>query len=158
MAGSPYATTDDVASRWPSYDASMSTVATALLGDASLLMRAAVTGLDDRIAADSSGTLGALATMVCANMTIRALRNPDGVTQQSTTTGSYTDMQSYSSATASGVLAMTPDELALLSPVPSDVASLGVGTARLGAGLGYGRDGIWRHRDEIGRRRRVVRW
>lgn len=107
------ATTADVAARWRPLTAEETTVATALLTDASAVLRARVATLDERVA---SGDLpAALVVAVCSQMVLRVLRNRDGlVTEQ-------IDDYGYRRAdgAADGRLYVTRDELDLLTEAAS---------------------------------------
>lgn len=109
------ATVDDLAARWRPLDAATTTVAQALLGDASALLRARVPGLDARLA-DATLDRALVVPVVCA-MVRRVLANPDGVVAE--TVGGY----SYRRSDAlDGRLEPTADELALLAA--SDTAAV----------------------------------
>jgi hypothetical protein len=141
--GEPFATSEDVNALYP-LDAQGAALATALLTYASALMRQAQPDLDARISAGLDPTL---AQFVAVSMVIRVLRNIDAMRQQ--TVGPYT--AAYDPVEASGKLALTPDDLARIAPAPTGV---GAATARLDAGLGYGREGIIGDRRAYGPHRR----
>ena len=130
--GAPFASPDDVDALRP-LDPDERGRAGVLLGYASALIRKSAPDIDTRIAA---GALDPdLARMVAVDMVIRVLRNPDGVRQETVGPSSI----SYDTTAAPGQLVLTPDDLAMLMPPPTGI---GIGTARLGAGLGGGPGGI----------------
>ena len=124
MAANP-ATFADVESRWRPLSTAEQTVATALLGDAWLLLKLADSTIETRLDADPATLDDELVKMVLANMVLRVLRNPDGVRQESIQDYSVT----HDAATASGMLTVTDAELDLLSGDP-DAASSGAFTIR----------------------------
>lgn len=129
-----FATPSDVAARWRPLSAAEVTVATALLGDASAMMRARVATLDDRI---GDGDLDAtLATAVCVQMVLRVLRNPDGLVSE--------QIDDYgvrrTDTAADGSLRITREELDLLT----ESASSGVAfTVYPGWQPGWGASEDW---------------
>jgi len=128
----PFATADDVEDLRP-LDADERDRAAVLLRYASAQIRRQLPDIDARIAA---GQLDAdLARYVTVQMVVRVLRNPDGVLQETVGPSSI----SYDRTQSTGQLALAPDELAMLTPAPTGI---GIGTARLGAGLGGGPGGI----------------
>lgn len=127
-----FATPDDVDQLLPLDDAGRD-AATQLLLVASALIRKSFPDIDARI---GRGELdGELAKFVAAQMVLRVLRNPSGVRQETIGPSSI----SYDPSQASGQLALTPADLDMLAP---PLSTLGIGTARLGAGLGSGPNGI----------------
>ncbi|MCU1488287.1 MAG: hypothetical protein JWN67_5033 [Actinomycetia bacterium] len=103
-----FATTADVAGIWRPLTTEEQVVATNLLAYASVIIRARVPGIDDRIAA---GTLdGALARMTAAEMVKRRLENPDGYRSEQIDDYSFTRDQEHSA----GGLYLTDDEMGLL--------------------------------------------
>lgn len=98
-----------------------------LLAMASAVVRSKVPTVDDRIAADTLDEQ--IVRGVVAQMVIRALQNPGGLRTKSVGSVSV----AFDSAT-SGIVLMD-DEANLLAPPRKPK----VGTARLAAGLGYGR-------------------
>lgn len=128
----PFATPDDVDRLLP-LDEGARDAADYLLGVASAKIRKAFPDIDARI---GRGELDALlAQDVAVGMVLRVLRNPGGVRQETIGPSSI----SYDPAQASGQLALTPGDLDQLAP---SLTGIGIGTARLGAGLGSGPDGI----------------
>jgi hypothetical protein len=91
----PFADPSDVAARWRPLSDEESATASALLDDASALIRAEYPDIDSRIAA---GVLSAASVLaVTAGMVKRAMIAPaDGVSQQSETVGPYSHSQSFS--------------------------------------------------------------
>lgn len=128
----PFATPDDVDRFLPLDDAGRD-AATQLLAVASALIRRSYPDVDTRI---GNGQLDAsLAQFVAVQMVLRVLRNPSGVRQETIGPSSI----SYDPSQASGQLALTPADLGMLAPAPTGI---GIGTARLSAGLGSGPNGI----------------
>lgn len=137
--GAPFATADDVNALRPLDDEDRALASTLLVYGAAL-MRRNQPDLDARIA---SGALDPdLAKLVAVQMVIRVLRNLDGVRQETVGPSSIT----YDPSQAVGQLILTPDDLATLAPVPTGI---GIGTARLGAGLGGGPGGIASDRQAV---------
>ena len=130
--GAPFATADDVDALRP-LDSEDRALAGTLLVYGAALIRRKQPDIDARIA---SGELDPdLAKLVAVQMVIRVLRNLDGVRQETVGPSSIT----YDPSQAIGQLIVTPDDLATLAPAPTGI---GIGTARLGAGLGGGPGGI----------------
>lgn len=128
----PFATPDDVDQLLP-LDQPGRDAAAQLLVVASALIRKSFPDIDTRI---SNGQLdGELAKFVAVQMVLRVLRNPAGVRQETIGPSSV----SYDPGQASGQLALTPADQAMLAP---QLTGIGIGTARLGAGLGSGPNGI----------------
>lgn len=128
----PFATPDDVDQYLPLDDGGRDSAAQ-LLVVASALIRRSFPDIDTRI---GNGQLDAeLAKFVAVQMVLRVLRNPAGVRQETIGPSSI----SYDTSQASGQLTLTPDDLGMLAPAPTGI---GIGTARLGAGLGSGPNGI----------------
>lgn len=145
--GAPFATFQDVAAlrELDTWDSALVPV---LLVYGAAMIRSRKPDIDTRIA---NGTLDPdLAKFVAVSMILRVLRNLDGIRQQ--TIGPYS--ATYDPVEASGRLQLTQDDLNWLAP---PAAGAGAGTVRLGAGLGYGRDGLRRDRDSYEGRRRVWR-
>lgn len=90
----PFAVPGDVADRWrPLTDQEQST-ASALIDDASALIRARFPGIDAQV--DSGAIDIAIVRMVVANMVKRALIAPDdGVVNESETTGPYSQSRTF---------------------------------------------------------------
>lgn len=93
---------DDVIEKW--------------LEDAELLITAEYPDIPDRIAQDPTGSLEAKARFVAVQLTIQALRNPDGIRQRAQTAGSFTDSVTYGSETINAAMTLTPAHRALLAP------------------------------------------
>ena len=102
------ATVADVEARWRSLSASEETVATALLDDASAIVRSRVSDVDDRIA--DSDVYEALVVGIVAGMVLRVIRNPEGKRSETIDDYSYT----RDDATKSGLLYLSDEEAALL--------------------------------------------
>lgn len=134
--GAPFATVDDV-DALRTLDSDERERAGVLLTFASAKIRKNVPGIDARITAAAPGDedLAQLAQYVAVQMVIRVLRNPDGVRQETVGPSSI----SYDTSSPLGQLVITGDELATLEPNPTGI---GIGTARIGAGLGGGPGGI----------------
>lgn len=90
----PFADAGDVEARWRPLTSAETTVAETLVVDASALIRARFPGIDSQV---TSGAVDpAVLTMVVAGMVKRALVAPeDGVTQQSETTGPFSQSQTF---------------------------------------------------------------
>jgi hypothetical protein len=90
----PFATPGDVAARWRPLTAAELVIATALLGDASALLRSRFPGIDAQVA---NGNLdAAIPLLVVAGMVKRALIAPDeGVTSESESAGPYNHSQTF---------------------------------------------------------------
>jgi len=144
--GVPFATADDVDVLRP-LDTDERDRATVLLRYASAEIRRNQPDIDARIAL---GTLDPdLANLAAVQMVLRVLRNVDGVRQETVGPSAI----SYDPAQATGKLAFTADELALLQPAPTGTG-VGAATARVGAGLGSGPGGIVNDRAAYKPRRR----
>jgi len=104
------ATVADVVDRWRPLSDIEEIRALALLGDAWELLKLKVTDLQLRINATTLST--GLVVMVQTAMVIRVLRNPEGKRQEAIEDYSYT----MHDDSASGLLTITADELALLAP------------------------------------------
>jgi len=131
--GAPFATADDVDALRPFRDEDERAVADVLLVYGAPLIRKKQPDIDARIA---NGTLDPLlAQLVAVQMVIRVLRNLDGVRQETVGPSSIT----YDLTEAIGRLTVTDEDLATIAPAPTGI---GIGTARLGAGLGGGPGGI----------------
>lgn len=114
-----YATTADVAARWRPLSAAESTVAAALLADASAILRARAPSIDDRL---TEATLDpALPRSVAVQMVLRVLRNPDGLVSEQ-----IDDYGIRRADSAAGSLTVTDDELALLTEAPGSGAAFTV--------------------------------
>lgn len=105
---------------------------TALLAEASALMRAAAVDLDDRLAA---GTLERIVVAgVCVRVVHRYLANPTGASQL--TSGPFSS--SWSAESARGLWLTTDDVAALVPAAPVGTVS-GVGTIRVALPVRPGR-------------------
>lgn len=121
----PFAVAADVAAVWRPLTAEEQAVATALLEQASALLRAQVANIDALVAA--SPLKAALAKAAVVNAVKRVMNNPDGLLQEQI--DDY--MWRRDSAVSSGALYLDPTDLAgFLS------ASRKWGSIRLRAGLG----------------------
>ncbi len=125
------ATSDDVEALYRTLTVDEENQVEALLRMASAMLRGAVPSVDARIAA---GSLDAQTVAdVVAAMVTRALRNPQGVKQETIGPVSY----STDPRVAAGYLYVDAAELALLAPVSTGAGARGgVGSIRLHAGLG----------------------
>ena len=104
------ATAADVAARWRTLSAEETTVATTLLDDAWLMLLGRLPSLEDNITA---GTVTeANVVRVLATMVLRVLKNPDGKSEEAVDDYRYRRDSSLSA----GLLYVTPDELADLTP------------------------------------------
>jgi hypothetical protein len=122
----PLAGTADIEGLWRPLNQAERDRSWNLLRLASSIVRSRVPTIDDRIAA---GTLDVeLVRGVVVQMVVRALQNPGGARSKSVGAVSVTFDQPTSG------LVLTEDEQAMLSPNRKPR----IGTARLGAGLGFG--------------------
>lgn len=110
MATNP-AEVADIEVRWRPLTDAEATVATALLGDAWLILTKADPTIESRLDASPATLDEGLVTIVLVEMVKRVLRNPDGITQESIQDYSYTRDRNISS----GLLTVTDDDLALLA-------------------------------------------
>lgn len=104
----------------------------ALLGDASALMRKHAPGLDARVTAGAVER--ALVVGTCVRVVERYLANPSLAAQ--VTVGPFS--RAWAAANARGLF-LTADELADLGPTLSAGRAAGVGTIRLGLAVGPAR-------------------
>ncbi len=90
----PFATDADVAARWRPLTPNEATVASALLRDASALIRARFPGIDSQVA---NGAIDSdILVAVVSGIVKRALIAPnDGVSQESETAGPFAHSQSF---------------------------------------------------------------
>lgn len=130
----PFATATDVADRWRPLTSAEATVAAALVGDASALIRARFPGIDAQVA---SGGVGAdVLRMVVAGMVKRALIAPaDGVSQESESTGPYSHSQSFANPLRNVFL--TAAELVLIQGYKPRGGTYGYGNTTEQTGSGY---------------------
>jgi hypothetical protein len=111
---SDFAIVDDVAIRWRPLSSTEAATVSALICDASSMIRNRWSDIDDRIAA---GTLPEQeATRVVANMVRRAMLNRDGegVASRSETVGGVTESATYVNPT--GSLYLSADDVRVLGP------------------------------------------
>lgn len=106
-----YAYVGDVEATWRQLSAEETGVAAVLLERVSALIRASVTDVDTRIAADPD--LALIARGVAVDAVLRVLRNPDGKIQEAIDDYSYR----RADPVADGALYLTDRELAQLAPV-----------------------------------------
>ena len=111
-----FASTADVAARWRPLSAAETTVATALITDASAVLRARVPTIDARVTAGDLPV--ALPRSVCVQMVLRVLRNPDGLVSEQ-----IDDYGIRRADSATGTLYVTDDELSLLTEAPGSGAA-----------------------------------
>ena len=104
------ATTADIEARWRPLSAQETTNAEALLDDAWALLIARRPTLDADIAAETVSEANVIRVVVA--MVLRVLRNPDGKLEEKIDDYSYR----RDSATSTGGLYVTSDELADLTP------------------------------------------
>lgn len=91
----PFATVADLEARWRPLTPTETTTATALLDDASAMIRAEAPGIDQRV--DDGQLDPAVPLMVVCRMVKRAMHTSgDGVTQQQQTAGPFSQMLSFS--------------------------------------------------------------
>lgn len=142
----PFAAIGDVAAQYGSMTPAEESLAGWLLRAASNMIRARQPNIDQQISAGLvSGDMAALAV---TNMVLRVLRNPGGL--RSETVGPFS--RSYDTTTAAGLLVLTNDELALLSPSGTAASTSAIGEMRPKAPLAivpgrragwWGPDGWW---------------
>lgn len=107
---------DDIRTRWLGNDPLPGDeVIAAWLADAETLIHAEFPDLADRLAADPHGQLRRRVIYVEAQLTIQALKNPDGVRQRSQTAGEFTDSVTYGHETIDAAMTLTPAHRALLA-------------------------------------------
>jgi hypothetical protein len=120
----PFAAIGDVAAQYGSMTPAEESLAGWLLRAASNMVRARQPNIDQQIAAGTvSGDMAALAV---TNMVLRVLRNPGGL--RSETVGPFS--RSYDTTVAAGLLVLTDDELALLSPSGTAATAAAIGEMR----------------------------
>lgn len=109
-----WTTAQDVLDAWIGEDAPTDTALVDIwVGKAERLIRFRVPGIQDRITAAEPDLLENVMDVVTA-MVQRVFRNPDGTRQRSTTTGPFTESQTYGGDMPGG-LGITDDELLLLA-------------------------------------------
>lgn len=109
-----WTTAQDVLDAWIGEDAPTDTALVGIwVGKAERLIRFRVPGIQDRITAAEPDLLENVMDVVTA-MVQRVFRNPDGTRQRSTTTGPFTESQTYGGDMPGG-LGVTDDELLLLA-------------------------------------------
>ncbi|MBV7294926.1 hypothetical protein KRX51_03205 [Corynebacterium sp. TAE3-ERU12] len=116
MPDATWTSPEDVRSRWlGSEDLPSSAVIQAWIDDAETLIFAEFPSLQERLTDDPDGTWRARLVYVTTQLTIQALRNPNGIRQRSQTAGDFTDSVTYGSETISGIMQLTPAHKALLN-------------------------------------------
>lgn len=118
---------DAVAERWRPLTDAESSVATAKLDDARVMLLAMVPSIPARVADQTLD--GALVVQVQVEMVLRVLKNPGGVRQQTLSVDDATRSWTLDNAISAGSLYVTDSELALLSP---PARSPRIGSVRLG--------------------------
>lgn len=108
--GFPLATSQDVVNRWRPLAASEAAAADALLEEAEAILALASPGIRARAAASPDAALAARSVIV--SMVLRVLRNPDSIRQF--TIDDFTQIRDQ--AASSGLLYVTPEELAYVQP------------------------------------------
>lgn len=111
-------TTGDLEARWRPLTPDEQGKAQARIGDAWAILTRRIPGLDNRITAGDVDV--DLVTYVVCEMVLRAMRNPEGYTQEATGPFSAT----RDSAVASGRVSVTDEELALLGTSPATVRTI----------------------------------
>lgn len=109
----PFAVIADVENRWRSLTDEEAVVAETFLDHASLIFRAALPGLDDRIAADTTLTLGELVRHEVAESVRRTMLNPEG--WREVAIDDYRRIRD--AALSSGALFVTEEQIDRLRPV-----------------------------------------
>lgn len=142
----PFAAIGDVAAQYGTMTPAEESLAGWLLRAASNMVRARQPNIDQQIAAGTvSGDMAALAV---TNTVLRVLRNPGGL--RSETVGPFS--RSYDTTVAAGLLVLTDDEMALLSPSGTAAPTSALGEIRPKAPLAivpgkragwWGPDGWW---------------
>ena len=111
-----WASPDDVRARWLGTDALPDdAVIQAWITDAETIIFAEYPELAARLTDDPDGSWRARVVYVAVQLTIQALKNPDGVRQSARTSGPFTESVTYGTETISGAMALTPAHRALLS-------------------------------------------
>jgi hypothetical protein len=133
----PFAQAADVEVLFRTLSATEIALADRLLRMASNMIRQKVPGIDARLAAFAAPNTGIsqpldpdIATDVTATVVARAMRNPAGVKTQAVGPASV----AYDPLVSAGYLYLTPDELAMLRPLPRP----SIGTVRTRQGLAHG--------------------
>lgn len=108
----PFATTTDLAARWPSYPAAQAGYATTLLADASTMIRERWPDVDARVT--SGALLAASLTRVVTAMVKTAMLNPDseGLESRDQTVGPFGERRTFTNP--NGSLYFTADMVRLL--------------------------------------------
>ena len=131
----PFATSEDYELRTgQTLDPDRKPQVTALLGDASELIREHSPGIDDRMAATPPSPSQSLVAGICVRMVVRYLANPELAAAASS--GPFA--KSWASNNARG-LWLTDDELAVLNPPAATTTARGVGNIRVGTVVGTAR-------------------
>lgn len=107
----PFATASDLAGLWRPLTADETPIADNLLVQASAMLRDRWPDIDDRIAAQTLDA--AMAKQAVCDMAKRVMRNPDGASQRSKTTGPFTDSSSWRPGTVTD-LTITRHEVDLV--------------------------------------------
>lgn len=123
------ASTDDLASRWRPLSDQEETNAEVFLDDAWRMLKRRLSGLETRIAADTTGDLEPEAVRVICTAVLRVMKNPDGLRQESIDDYSWQRDQ----AVSAGLLYFGDEELESLAVDPS-VSSGAFSFSLLGAG------------------------
>ncbi|MDO5535373.1 MAG: hypothetical protein Q4F65_12070 [Propionibacteriaceae bacterium] len=110
-----WTTPDDVKTRWIGTAALPDdTIIQAWIEDAETLIFAEFPDLADRLTDDPNQQWRKRVTYVAAQLTIQALKNPDGVRQQAQTAGAFTNSVTFGTETISQAMSLTPAHRALL--------------------------------------------
>lgn len=110
------ATVNDIKSRWLGTDQlPADDVIQAWLSDAETLIFSEYPDLTVRLEADTEGILRRNVVYVEVQLTVQALKNPDGVRQRAQTAGTFTDSVTYGTETIQGAMTLTPAHRAMLA-------------------------------------------
>lgn len=111
-----WATPEDVRARWVGTDPlPADEVIQAWINDAETVIFAEYPEIADRLTMDPDGVWRSRVVYVAAQLTIQALRNPDGVRQSARTSGPFTESVTYGTETISGMMSLTPAHRAMLA-------------------------------------------
>jgi len=131
----PFAVVGDVRDQFGSMTTAQEGLAGHLVRAASALLRHQVPELQANVTA---GKVDAeVAALAATNMVLRVMRNPQGLRAE--TTGPFS--RTYDTTAAAGLLVVTKDELAAVTPVeepaplPDGLGGLGIGTIRVVPGM-----------------------
>lgn len=108
----PFADTNDLAVRWRPLTPHEVETATAMIEDASAMIRAACPGIDERLTADPPALDPAIPRMVACAVVKRAMITAGGVSAEQTTSGPFS--QSLTFSNPSGDLYLTKAERKML--------------------------------------------